>query len=203
MEKPRYWFKAVKLPCALEQAVLRVRVFEREDSWQVPLYRNIDSSEAATEKGIEVENGLVIPAEDPLLVVLDRIRNHHDEVAAGNALLRCWATLVRGNGAGTQHISTKVGHEVDQEDPAIDVSSPTGNRVMIFEISDGIQTEIDGFLKGLELVGESVFRAVLVSYSYLLPDIRGGRTAHPNCRCLTVSNASLRKLSRLSTSIQD
>lgn len=119
------------------------------------MYRNVDGEEAATVTDIEVENGLVIPPEDPLLVVLDRIRSHHDEVAAGNALLRCWATLVRGNGAGSQH-NTNSSCPVDQDDSDIGQSAFTRHRVMIFEISDGIQTEMDGFVKGLELVGESI-----------------------------------------------
>lgn len=158
MEEPRYWFKAVKLPCALEQAVLRVRVFEREQSWTIPLYRNVNGVEEAAVRDLEIENGLIIPPEDPLLQALERIRHHHDEAVIGNVLLRCWGALAGGVGAAGRNGSNTSKPSHEEEAAVIRESFLKQDRVMVFEISDGIQTEIDGMLKDLELVGK--FRAV-------------------------------------------
>lgn len=154
MQEPRYWFKAVKLPCALEQAVLRVSVFEREQSWTIPLYRDVNGVEEAATPDLEVENGLIIPPEDPLLQALDRIRQHHDEAVIGNVLLRCWGALAGGVGAAGRNGSTASRPTHEEEAAVIHESFPKKDRAIVFEISDGIQTEIDGMLRDLELVGK-------------------------------------------------
>lgn len=203
MEKPRYWFKALKLPCALEQAVLQVRVFERQKSWTIPLYCDVNGVQAATAIDIEVENGLVIPPENPLLVALDRIRQHHDDAVIGNALLRCWGVLVPGSAADSVHSNSEGNLQIDQEASAIPHSASTDDRLMIFEISDGIQTEVEAFVRDLKLVGESKQRS---REPVLIPHVwndRGGRTSNQTRRCSAVSSSSHAELSRLSTSVQN
>ena len=155
MEESRYWFKAVKLPCALEQAVLSVRVIEREESWTIPLYRTVNGVGEATGSDMEVENGIIIPPEDPLLLALDKIRQHHDEAAIGNVFLNCWGTLMQGDGFHERIGSDLVTPSSKDEAAGSRESSPIKDRATIFEISDGIQTEIDGMFKDLKLVGES------------------------------------------------
>lgn len=151
MEKPRYWSKELRLPCALEHAVLRIRVFERPQAWRTGCFRLVNSvgPQLAT-ADIDVENGLVLPPEDPLLVALDKVRQHQDEAAAGNAVLQCWAALVeRSDFNSGDDASTPPGKELD----FISEWPPRRDSLVVFEIFDGVMTVSGGILRGLGLVG--------------------------------------------------
>lgn len=156
MEKPRYWSKELRLSCALEHAVLRIRVFERPEAWRKNCFRLANpADEQSTTTDIEVENGLVLPPEDPLLVARDRVREHQDEAAAGNAVLQCWAALVEGGDFNNVNNSRDdASTPSDKEVDFIGEWPPSRDSLVVFEVFDGVLTVSQGILSGLDLVGE-------------------------------------------------
>ena len=150
MEKPRYWSKELRLSCALDHAVLRIRVFERPQAWRTGCFRIVDPVEEQSTSDIDVENGLALPPEDPLLAATDRVRQHQDEAATGNAILQCWAAVVEGTDFNSgDDASTPPGKELD----FISEWPPRRDSLVVFEIFDGVMTVSGGILRGLGLVG--------------------------------------------------
>ncbi|KAJ9098273.1 hypothetical protein QFC21_004602 [Naganishia friedmannii] len=147
MERPRVWSKRLKLPCALEHAVLRARVFKRAETWTPAFIQKASVSPGNYPPGSESENDIVLPPEDPLLVVLDRFRKHHDEVDAGDGVLRCWAKLADQD----ELFRRKDDNEEDKAEPAVGSKVETRNCLAVYEMSDGILTETGGLLNGTEL----------------------------------------------------
>ncbi|KAJ9110242.1 hypothetical protein QFC19_001645 [Naganishia cerealis] len=153
MERPRYWTKQLKLPCALEHAVLRTRVFRRPEAWTPSFFQKALAIQGDLKPGCEIENGLVFPLEDPLLVASDRIRKHYDEVDEGATFPRCWAKLVKTHDLfqkedDNDEVETlMIAHSIPQD------SSRAGDSLAVFEVSDGVLTETGSLLSGIELRG--------------------------------------------------
>lgn len=155
MENPRYWSKELRLPCALEHAVLRSRIFERRKAWRTPLFRLVNPTEENSATEVSIENGLVIPSEDPLLVAFDRVRQQQDEAAEGNAVLRCWAALVEGNDLDRSENDNDERETLgEKESTTVDEWPPSRDSLVVFELFDGVLTVADIILSGVELVGE-------------------------------------------------
>lgn len=155
MDKPRYWSKGLRLSCALEHAVLRIKVFERPKTWKTGLFRIAKLVEEQPPiPDVEVENGLVLPPEDPLLVALDRIRRHQDDASAGNAVLQCWASLVEGN--DTDNVDNSKEHRSstsENEGDLVGKWPPKRDSLVVFEVFDGVLMMSDGLLREIGLVG--------------------------------------------------
>lgn len=98
---------------------------------------------------------MVIPPEDPLLVAWDRVRQHQDEAATGNAVLQCWATLVEGKELGRVNGSKEDGSLPSEKDMDLIAEwPPTRDSLVIFEVFDGVLTISDRILQGIGLVCE-------------------------------------------------
>lgn len=155
MERPRVWSKQLTLPCALEHAVLRVRVFRRAETWTPSFIQKATVSSGNCQPGSEIENDIVLPPEDPLLVALDRFRRQHDVLGASTGALRCWAKLV---GKVELFRSEDDNDQVDAETGVNDdtqTRSETRDSLAVYEISDGILTESRSLLSGIDLRGAS------------------------------------------------
>lgn len=163
MERPRVWSNQLKLPCALEHAVLCAKVYRRAETWTPSFIQKASLSAGNCHPGAELENDIVLPPEDPLLVALDSFRKHYDEADAGTADLRCWAKLMGKNELfRLRNENDEVEAEADDNSKSHD-EGQRRDRLVVYEISDGILTKTGSLLNGIPLRGTS-FSAVVKRY---------------------------------------